>query len=469
MMATCRTIALRIVLALIAGCILALSAARAGQNVQDAVAALTTGAWHQDGAEAGHADVFKPDGDFSYGIVDPAGTFTEMPGYGGMWIVTGSTVELSYLQWPERHDIFNLPITPARTVGVDEHGGPISMERLSKPVSLAGKQKGGQADKAPGVSPELQRSASDMVKTHQDSIVFVTGSEGAGSGFIVTAGTTNYLFTNAHVAAGIKDASFTALDGTVMQGYAPSVAVGEDLFLMKLPLGGKGFHLMLDVEKNVSIGDPVVVLGNAQGAGVVNTLIGKIVGIGSNLVEVDAPFVPGNSGSPIIDLKSGKVIGIATYMMFDPFGAGGFGIFGSQKVRRFGYRLDSVKAWQPVDWDGFRAQAASMQEIEKRTTQIAEALMSMIYNQARSNPNAAPDINDALRTWRATIKRGGHWDQKETASETLATTLKNACESDMKQADSEFTYDYFQRGLKEQKTARDQMEAAIWPTIKAAY
>jgi S1-C subfamily serine protease len=464
----CRALFSRAALVLFAGCMLPLCAARAGQSVQDAVADLTSGAWHQESAEAGHADVFKQDGDFTYGIVSPDGTFTELPGYGGMWIVTGSTVEMSYLQWPERHDIYNLPITPAKTAGVDEHGKPISMERLSKPVTTVAVASKANRGSAQGISPEQQQRASGIVKTYQDSILFVTGSEAAGGAFIVTAGTANFLFTNAHVAAGIKDASFTALDGTVMHGTGPKVAVGEDLFLMKVTTSSTGFQIMHEVQKNISVGDPVVVLGNAEGAGVVNTLMGKIVGIGTDLVEVDAPFVPGNSGSPIIDLKSGSVIGVATYMVFDPYGGGGFGM-GSQKVRRFGYRLDSVKSWQPVDWTGFRAQAASMEAIQKRTMQIAMGLMSMSYNQGKPTPGGAQDINDALRAWRAIIKRDGKWPQKETASETLAAVLKTACESDMKNADSEMTYDYFQRMLKEQKTARDQMEAAIWPTIKAAY
>ena len=69
------------------------------------------------------------------------------------------------------------------------------------------------------------------------------------------------------------------------------------------------------VDENASIDDDVVVLGNAEGGGVINTIKGKIVGVGPNLVEVDAAFVPGNSGSPIIHLKTGKVIGVATYLI----------------------------------------------------------------------------------------------------------------------------------------------------------
>jgi hypothetical protein len=445
------------------GCLLA-QAAHAGQSMQDAAAALTSGAWHEDGAEEGHADIFKPDGNFIYGLVAPDGTFTELPGYGGMWIVTGSTVEMSYLQWPERHDIFSLPIKAAGTRGVDEHGHAIGMEKITKAVSVAGARKKEQT--AP-VSPELQASAARAVKEYRDSIVFVTGSEASGSGFIARDGTATYLITNAHVAAGIHDGTFTALDGTVIRGGSPAVAVGEDLFRMQYPAGGRRFKIMQDVDENISIGDPVVVLGTAEGAGVVNTLIGKIVGIGTDLVEVDAPFVPGNSGSPIIDLKTERVIGVATYMMLDPFGDGGFGLFGPEKVRRFGYRVDAVKTWEPVEWSGFRAQAALMEQIEKRTYSLGEALTSMMWNRGEPPPDGAPDLNQALQAWRAQNARRGKWKQKEAENEKLAALLKNACEADVGGAEKQVTYDYFKRDLVKEKATRDQMEAAIWPAIKA--
>lgn len=305
------------------------------------------------------------------------------------------------------------------------------------------------------------------MKTYRESIVFVTGSAGAGSGFIATAGTSNYLVTNVHVAAEIADAEFQGLDGAIIHGGAPSMAVGEDLFRMEYPGGGMRFKIMEDVATNVSIGDEVVVLGNAEGAGVVNTLIGKIVGIGPNLVEVDAPFVPGNSGSPIIHLKSGKVIGVATYARFEGFDWGGPGMFGEIKVRRFGYRLDTVKTWEPVEWAKFKAQADEVDEIQKRTYELGEALMTMEGNRGKPVPDGAPDINKALADWRTMNAKKGKWKLKETANEKLAAFLKNACEADVSAAQATVTYDYFKREVTGEKSERDEMEAAIWPAIKA--
>jgi len=61
------------------------------------------------------------------------------------------------------------------------------------------------------------------------------------------------------------------------------------------------------------IGDPVVVLGNSDGRGVVTEIRGKVIGVGPREIEVDAAFVIGNSGSPVLD-RHGRVIGIATYL-----------------------------------------------------------------------------------------------------------------------------------------------------------
>ena len=48
-----------------------------------------------------------------------------------------------------------------------------------------------------------------------------------------------------------------------------------------------------------------------MGRDVVTVSEGKVIGIGSELLEVDAPFVSGNSGSPVLN-HYGQVIGIAT-------------------------------------------------------------------------------------------------------------------------------------------------------------
>ncbi len=220
-------------------------------------------------------------------------------------------------------------------------------------------------------------SASDLVKANRANLVFVTTPTGAGSGFIADYGTATFLITNAHVAAGARGAMFKTLDGTQVQIGAPAVAVGHDIFMMALKAGGTPLEVMTGVDENTAIGDEVVVLGNAEGAGVINTIKGKVVGLGPNLVEVDAAFQPGNSGSPIIHLKSGKVIGVATYLTIRKFDSATKQPVKDPIVRRFGYRLDTIKSWQAVNWQAFYAQATEMESVEKLTNDLVTFLQDL--------------------------------------------------------------------------------------------
>lgn len=454
---------------LVAGmiCIMACaSAARGDENVQQAVAALTTGAWHVDGAEAGRMMEFKQDESFIQGTVEASGTFEKLDGFGGVWSVSGSGVTLSYWQWPSRHETYSLPIDPAAAKGVDENGHAVKMTRQKAPpmdLPRAGRRKRdgtrtatGNASAAPAATPafppEMEARGRAAVKKYRNSLVFVTGSNGAGSGFIATDGKSNYLITNVHVEAALADADFKTLDGVSVTGGTASMAVGEDLLRMQYPKGGTRLGLMNDVETNVTIGDQVVVLGNAEGAGVINTLYGKVVGLGPNLVEVDAPFVPGNSGSPVIHLKTGKVIGVATYARF-----GFFGIFfgGETKVRRFAYRLDSVKTWQPVDLPVFRKQAVTINDLGKRTGELESAMMNIEYNFGGvKDGNLAKPIQE-WKKW-----KGKRWNgkQKSESSRALVKAFHEECTGDIQAAEGSLTYDFFKQELEKIKRVRDEMD-----------
>ena len=67
-------------------------------------------------------------------------------------------------------------------------------------------------------------------------------------------------------------------------------------------------------ERNVpDIGESIAILGNSDGRGVVTEIRGHILGVGPQQIEVDAPFVIGNSGSPVLN-RAGRVVGVASYL-----------------------------------------------------------------------------------------------------------------------------------------------------------
>ncbi|MDR3401785.1 MAG: DUF1080 domain-containing protein [Chthoniobacter sp.] len=310
-------------------------------------------------------------------------------------------------------------------------------------------------------TPAAPQTTAELVKTYRNSLVFVTGADGSGSGFLAKYATGNYLFTNAHVAAGIRGAAFKTLEGTEVKIGAASCAVGHDVFLLQATTSGTPFEIMKGVDENASIGDEVVVLGNAEGAGVINTLTGKIVGVGPQLVEVDAPFQPGNSGSPIIHLKSGKVIGVATYAIIRKYDPSTKEPVKEPVIRRFGYRLDSIKSWQPVNWPVFFAQAAEMEAIEKLTGDLASFVNDLGKKDAELNSHGNPIIKNRIDAWREARSKRLSPRDASMADQSLLSFLKVTCQGDVVAARQHITYDYFQRDLADQQKERDEISGVF--------
>jgi hypothetical protein len=442
----------------------------ADQSDQEATTILTTGCWYFKGTKPTHVLVFRLGGTTQGGRLEKNGTVTILAGWDGTWALANGTLTFSN---GNEHYSFQLPIEPKGTHGTNAAGEQKVMIQESGSVGASTAARGGASNEVsavtptPPIDPQTQQSASALIQKYHDSLVFVTGSAGSGSGFIATMNGANFLITNVHVTAGIRDAAFKTLDGAVVRGDAASMAVGEDIFCMSLPAGGTPLEIMQGVDANAAIGDQVVVLGNAEGQGVINTIIGKIVGIGPNLVEIDAPFVPGNSGSPIIHLKTGKVIGVATYTVTNQYDLTTDQKLKQPIVRRFGYRIDSVKGWQPVNWRAFYSQAVEMENIETLTDDLYDFFRDLDENKGVVTPgrHTNPVIKTRIDDWLA--EKGTHASPEDAAeaNASFLSFLKIACQSDVSAAQRQITYDYFRRDLADQKETRNEMAKAFQEII----
>jgi len=435
-------------------------APQAQQSSDDASALITEGRWKI----AGLATFFHKDGSVKCGRGE------------GRWDIDGGQLLIYFTDIQFR---FPLPIDVKGNRGYDSKGQMVNLTRIraGKSPNTAGGTDNSDSDDdsepAPSavspapVSGDLQQQASQIVQAHNNSLVFVTGSAGEGSGFIASMFGGNYLVTNVHVAAEIRDAAFKTLAGAPVQGGAASIAVGEDILCMSMPAGGQPFEVMQNVDTNAAIGDEVAVLGNAEGAGVVNTIMGKIVGIGPNLVEVDAPFVPGNSGSPIIHLKTGKVIGVATYLITNQYDLATDQRMKKPVVRRFGYRLDSIKQWQRVNWPIFYSEAVQMDNIESLTDELYGLFRDLSNSGASISADNYdnPAIKQPIGDWVNAVSGRPSEEDVKQADENLLSYLKVACESDVTDAQRQMVYDYFSRELSDQKQIRDQMAKALESAI----
>ena len=301
---------------------------------------------------------------------------------------------------------------------------------------------------------EITPETYQFTQQFSNSLVFVEGKASVGSGFVCEISGKKFVITNQHVVAGNPGARFTLLDQSPMRTGQAAAAVGHDIMSFALLSDTKAMEMMTDVEKTAAIGDEVAVLGNADGARVIRPLMGKLLGIGPDRVEVSAEFVPGNSGSPIIHVKSGKVIGIATYATIRKIDS----LTGKPKaqpeVKRFGYRLDSVRQWQPVNWPAYQGEFQTLEKIEARTNDLLRLLLSSRFV---ATDYSDPAIRRTLERFANAAKGGGLIKtDKLSAAKDLSVSLRTACDADINEAQARVSYDYFRHQLGEQQKLRGE-------------
>jgi len=348
---------------------------------------------------------------------------------------------------------------------------PFLVEKSSSLPSLPSLSGGDSSTPAPG-SKDLKTAAEEeaaavaaaearVMRTHNDAFVIVKGSNGSGSGFACRQGSQTWLFSNIHVVSEVKQPVITRLDGVTLKVGAAEVAAGPDIARMVLTTPPEHpLEMITEFEANVHIGDDVAVLGNSGGGGVVTSLRGKVVGIGPDRLEVSAEFIPGNSGSPIVHLKTGKVIGIATYLTrrYEQFSSNGAN--GSVVVRRFGYRLDKVAGWEPVNWPQLYADADSLERVSKLTEDIYDFLDALKNDKS---PNFATDtLRRPAQEWSAKVRtRNLSGTDRLNATQSFLNALRFIVRGDVADAKAHMRYTYFRNRLQEEEKVRDRMYQAF--------
>ena len=214
-----------------------------------------------------------------------------------------------------------------------------------------------------------------------------------------------------------------------------------------------------------AVNDPIAVCGNTGGSDVVTLIKGRVVGLGPNRIEVDAEFERGNSGSTIIHLPSGKVIAVAAFATREEL------ISGEKKVRRFGYRFDTVKQWQSVDWARFYSEADKLEKIELTTTELVQAFLELNGSNQRSNKvrkyaYELATIRNALDSYYGSLDTVTTQRDAHRVVNSLLTSLRGASQSDIAPVKPNFTYDCFRRQFIEQEGYRTEIMDSIVKVMK---
>jgi S1-C subfamily serine protease len=153
------------------------------------------------------------------------------------------------------------------------------------------------------------------------------GAEAAGTGIVLTSN--GVILTNNHVISGATSISVTDIgNGRIYRGTVVGYDRTHDIAVVQLK-GASGLQTAkIGDSSKISVGDEVVGLGNAGGAGgTPSSAGGQITALNqsitaqdastgaseqlSGLIETDANIQPGDSGGALVN-TSGQVIGVDT-------------------------------------------------------------------------------------------------------------------------------------------------------------
>lgn len=210
------------------------------------------------------------------------------------------------------------------------------------------------------------------------AIVLVKGDNAEGTGFLVKTKDGPAVITNQHVLANNPNVRITTNTGAELTILSCKGATDRDLAMILIKDGPYDYlKLAGDVSATVQNGDEAITPGNSQGGDVILNTDGKVLGLGPDRIEFDNPIYHGNSGGPVIHVKSGTVIGVVTMAVKvdtnDELNKASFANRNSaigNSMRYFGVRIDTVPGWETLDPRQFQTETAFLDAFDQRSQAI---------------------------------------------------------------------------------------------------
>jgi S1-C subfamily serine protease len=239
---------------------------------------------------------------------------------------------------PMKNDAFGKEIEKAAHEGIED-----VMHRLGKDMAndsrleLAAAMGPVQESAAPSGAPSPYDKFMNAV------VVIKTAGKGMGSGFFVSKD--GMIITCSHVVGDAAKVEVKDRGGHIFDGEVLDRSKERDLALIKV-MGSDFATLPLAAGGMPTVGREVIAIGTPEGLswsvskGIVSALRSMR---SAKVVQTDASFAHGSSGGPLIDLATGRVVGIASLTMASgPGSSVNFAIAAEEVQKAFGPKLSGL-------------------------------------------------------------------------------------------------------------------------------
>lgn len=185
-------------------------------------------------------------------------------------------------------------------------------------------ENGVQSVEATAIDSEPATEAQSAGVVIIETVLGYQESEAAGTGIVLTSD--GLVVTNDHVIEGSTSITVTvAATGETYGATVLGTDSSSDIAVLQLD-GATGLETVtIDDDDDLALGDEVIAVGNALGAGELTAAYGTVTDLDATitaasqgvattldgLIEIDADVVSGDSGGPLLD-DEGEVIGITT-------------------------------------------------------------------------------------------------------------------------------------------------------------
>lgn len=167
-----------------------------------------------------------------------------------------------------------------------------------------------------------EKEKTELIEETQPRVFTIITGSGFGSGFLYAKG--GLIVTNAHVVAGYADVVVRNSVGQESPGKVIGISGKYDVALIRSE-GYKDLTPLMTEMSATKVGSEVIALGSPTGLEN-SASVGYLTGtdrdfesefLYEKVYQVDVQIESGSSGGPLLDSKSGKVIGINSIVLND--------------------------------------------------------------------------------------------------------------------------------------------------------